>query len=231
MPYTGALVPITPLLIVWVLHLQDGWPALESSLLEAHVMMIHLSILFFLGPFLDFFWSPFVGSRFQFRITPLNQMIWALLFILDRVSIITLIESLVGVLVHTCAAQPCVVFLLWCSSLYFAGTSLYRSCVICSQLSNHQCKTGFELDYRPYGSVVIKAHWRNPNVPIAHETDVAPKCLGITLGEHLRSNCVQKYFYEAFKYQKYTKFIKICPKLTDSNICCIGRIILEQRRW
>ena len=50
------------------------------------------------------------------------------------------------------------------------------------------------------------------------------------LGEHSRTNCVEKKFIEAFKYQKYTKFNKICPKMTISYFCCIGRKILKQKR-
>ena len=33
-------------------------------------------------------------------------------------------------------------------------------------------------------------------------------------GEHFRTNCVQTIFIEAFKYQKYTKFIWNCPEMT-----------------
>ena len=50
------------------------------------------------------------------------------------------------------------------------------------------------------------------------------------LGEHLCTNCIEKKFIEAFKYQKYTKFNQICPKMTISNFCSIGRKILKQKR-
>ena len=42
------------------------------------------------------------------------------------------------------------------------------------------------------------------------------------LAEHSRTNCVEKIFIEAFKYQKNTKFIQNCPKLATSNFCCFS---------
>ena len=50
------------------------------------------------------------------------------------------------------------------------------------------------------------------------------------LGQHLSTKCVQKFSIEAFKYQKYTKFIKNCPKMANSNFFCIGRKTLKQKR-
>ena len=47
------------------------------------------------------------------------------------------------------------------------------------------------------------------------------------LSENLRTNCVEKNFIEAFKYQKYIKFNEICPKMTISNFRCIAGEILK----
>ena len=35
---------------------------------------------------------------------------------------------------------------------------------------------------------------------------------------------------DVFKYQKYTKFLQICPEMTISNFCCIGRKISKQKQ-
>ena len=52
----------------------------------------------------------------------------------------------------------------------------------------------------------------------------------IYLGKYLRANSVRKFFIETFKYQKYTKFIQNCPKMTIFNFCRIGCKILKQKR-
>ena len=49
------------------------------------------------------------------------------------------------------------------------------------------------------------------------------------LRKRSRTNWVQKNFIEAFKYQKYKKFILNYPKMTVSNFCCISRKTLEQK--